>query len=64
MEGAKGQCLCEGKQEPHINPGVGGQPRLRGIVYPGVRALPSLTGAGIIHGKLELCARETFITHS
>ena len=35
MEGINGQCLCERKQEPHINPGDGWQPRLRGIIYPG-----------------------------
>ena len=41
--------MYEGKQQPHINPRRRPAAHLRGIIYPGVQALPGLMGAGIIY---------------
>lgn len=43
--------MYEGKQELHINPRRQPVAHLRGIIYPGVQALPGLTGAGIIYTR-------------
>ena len=43
--------MYEGKQELHINPRRQPAAHLRGIIYPGVQALPGLMGAGIIYTR-------------